>query len=248
MKIIPTNISVDDLYTRKGASDNEHQIFWQNIFSFNGYPEYGIRLSSSFDDLVESNDCISDEESEALDNYVAESWEYINKYLAKDDAPYSASHSERKEALERVIDKMPTSELDFYRAVKTSDRDFFANLTYKLENDIIEPGTILTNKCFLSFTNNPYSLKTFAGDNINGDVENGCIIYKLTGGVKSISKISPTEEFEGIVPPENLLEVKHVRKLNIDLKSGQTRNIWFIELEKAPLAPRPHFDFYGNPV
>ena len=106
----------------------------------------------------------------------------------------------------------------------------------------------MINKVFLSFTNNPYSLRAFSGDCFSGEVENNCILFKLTGGVKSISKISPVDEFEGIIPPDSLLEVKYVRNLNIKVKSGQVRKIWFIKLEKAPLSSRPHIDFYGNPV
>ncbi|ECI4826235.1 hypothetical protein DRM84_21650, partial [Salmonella enterica subsp. arizonae] len=160
----------------------------------------------------------------------------------------STLHLERKATLEKLVNKMPLSNLDFYRAVRTDGRSFFSPLTYKLENRLIETGTILINKGFLSFTNNPYSLKAFSGDTITGEVENNCIIYKLTGGVKSISKISPIDEFEGIVLPGSLLEVKHARNLNIKIKSGHLRSIWIIELEKAPLSSSPHFDFYGKPV
>ncbi|WP_253073554.1 hypothetical protein [Sodalis ligni] len=82
MKIIPINTSFDDLYIRK-ASPIANIRFLAKILSFDGYPEYGIRLSSSFDDHVKSNYCISNEENEALDSYVAHSWEYINKFLVK---------------------------------------------------------------------------------------------------------------------------------------------------------------------
>lgn len=248
MKTMPINTSFDDLHIRKNTSNSEHQNFWQKILSFNGYPEYGIRLSSSFDERFKSGAYISPKENEALEDYVADSREYINKYLADNELPYSAHHLERKKILENIINKMPMSELDFYRAVRTDGKCFFSNLIFKLEKGLIETRTIMINKTFLSFTSNPYSLRAFSGDSINGDVENNCIIYKLTGGVKSISKISPADEFEGIIPPDSLLEVKYVRNLNIQIKSGQIRNVWFIEIDKAPLSSRPHIDFYGNPV
>ncbi|QQG30028.1 hypothetical protein JFY74_08390 [Pectobacterium carotovorum] len=248
MKIMMINASFDDLHIRKSTSSSEHQTFWQNILSFDGYPEYGIRLSLSFDDHVKSNYCISHEEEEALGNYIADSWEYINKYLTPNPPLYSIHSLERKTTLERLVNKMPTSELDFYRAVRTDGRCFFSTLIDKLEKKMIETGNILINYSFLSFTNNPYSLRAFFGDTANGEVENNCILYKLTGGIKSISKISPVDEFEGIVPPGSLLEVEHARKLNIKIKSGHVRNIWFIEIKKAPLSSKPHFDFYGNAV
>ncbi len=248
MKIIPINTSFDDLYIRKSITNSEHQIFWQKILSFDGYPEYGIRLSSSFDDHVKSNYCISNEENEALDSYVAHSWEYINKFLVKNDTPYSIDHLERRNILANIVNKMPLSDLDFYRAVRTDGRCFFEPLIYKLEKGLIKAGTIMISKAFLSFTNNPYSLRAFSGDPIQGEVENNCIVYKLSGGVKSISKISPVDEFEGIIPPDTLLEVKHARKLNIGIKSGQVRNVWFIEIEKAPFSSITHLDFYGNSV
>lgn len=248
MKTMPINTSFDDLHIRKNTSNSEHQNFWEKILSFDGYPEYGIRLSSSYDDYFKSNADISHKEHKALEDYVADSWEYINKYLTDNNSPYSTHHLERKRILENILNKMPLSELDFYRAVRTDGRCFFSSLIYKLEKGLVGPGSILINKAFLSFTNNPYSLRAFSGDSINGEVENNCIVYKLTGGVKSISKISPVDEFEGIIPPDSLLEVKHVRNLNIKIKSGQVRNIWFIELVKAPLSSRPHIDFYGNPV
>ncbi|WP_291969357.1 hypothetical protein [Candidatus Symbiopectobacterium sp.] len=248
MKIIPRKTSFDDLYIRKGTSNSEHQDFWQEILSFDSYPEYGIRLSSSIDDYVTSNHCISNEEGEALDSYVADSWEYINKFLAENNPSCSIHHLERKKILTNVVNKMPLSEIDFYRAVRTDGRCFFEPLIYKLKEGLIDTGTIMINNTFLSFTNNPYSLRAFAGDTIQGDVENNCIVYKLAGGVKSISKISSVDEFEGIIPPDSLLEVKHARKLNIKIKSGQERNVWFIEMEKAPLSSTPHCDFYGNPV
>ncbi|WP_224653106.1 hypothetical protein [Pectobacterium versatile] len=248
MKIIPIKTSFDDLYIRKGTSNSEHQIFWQKILSFDGYPEYGIRLSSSVDDYVTSNYFLSNEENEALDSYVADSWEYINKFLAENNSSYPIHYLERKNILTNIVNKMPLSEIDFYRAVRTGGRCFFEPLIYRLREGLMEVGTIMINKTFLSFTSNPYSLRAFSGDTIQGDVENNCIVYKLAGGVKSISKISPVDEFEGLIPPDSLLEVKHARKLNIKIKSGQVRNVWFIEMEKAPLSSRPHCDFYGNPV
>ncbi|GLY62478.1 hypothetical protein Pcaca05_33350 [Pectobacterium carotovorum subsp. carotovorum] len=248
MKAMMINASFDDLHIRKNLSNSEHQFFWQKILSFDGYPEYGIRLSSSFDDHIKSNNFISHDESEALANYVANSWEYINKYLIPNALPYPIHFLERKTALKNMLNKMPTSELDFYRAVRTDGRCFFSALIYKLEKGLIENGNILINSAFLSFTNNPYSLRAFYGDTINGDIENNCIIYKFSGGIKSISKISPADEFEGIIPPDNLFEVENARKLNIKIKSGHVRNVWFIEIKKAPLSSTPHFDFYGNSV
>lgn len=223
-------------------------MYWQKILSFNGYPEYGIRLSSSFDDYSESNTCLSDEENEILESYVADSWEYINKHLTEKDSSLSIHHLKQKNILIKIIDKMILSELDFYRAVRTEGRIFFAPLTDKLKNGLIKKGIIMINNHFMSFTNNPYSLKAFSGDPIQGEVENNCIIYKLGSGVKSISKISPIGEFEGIVPPGTLFEVKSVGKLNIEIKSGLMRNLWFIELERAMPLSSPHFDFYGNHV
>lgn len=248
MKIIPIETSFDDLYIRKGTSNSEHQIFWQKIFAFDGYPEYGIRLSSSVDDYISSNCCISNEENEALDSYVADSWGYINKFLTENNFSSSTRYLERKNILNNIINKMPLSELDFYRAVRTNGRCFFEPLIYKLNEGLIKTGTVVINKTFLSFTSNPYSLRAFSSDTIQGDVENNCIVYKLSGGVKSISKISPVDEFEGITPPNSLFEVKHARKLNIKIQSGQERNVWFIEMEKAQLSSIPHCDFYGNPV
>lgn len=248
MKIIPIKISFDDLYIRKGISDNEHRIFWQKVLAFDGYPEHGIRLSSSIDDYITSNFCISNEENEALDSYVADSWGYINEFLVKNNSSYSPHHLERKNTLINLVNKMPLSPLEFYRAVRTDGRCFFDPLIYKLNEGLIKTSTIMISKAFLSFTSNPYSLRSFSGDNIRGDVENNCIVYKLAGGVKSISKISPVDEFEGIIPPDSLLEVKHTRRLNIKIQSGQERNVWFIEMEKAPLSAMPHCDFYGNPV
>ncbi|EBR2487067.1 hypothetical protein B2E92_05390 [Salmonella enterica] len=248
MKAISLKTSFDDIHIRKSTSNSEHQTFWQKILSFDGYPEHAIKLSSSFNEIVKVDSSISAEENEALENYVGNSWEYINKYLINNEGNDSTLHLERKATLEKLVNKMPLSNLDFYRAVRTDGRSFFSPLTYKLENRLIETGTILINKGFLSFTNNPYSLKAFSGDTITGEVENNCIIYKLTGGVKSISKISPIDEFEGIVLPGSLLEVKHARNLNIKIKSGHLRSIWLIELKKAPLSSSPHFDFYGKPV
>ncbi|MBJ9048892.1 hypothetical protein [Citrobacter braakii] len=246
MKIIPIGESFDDLYIRKGVSNSEHQNFWQKILAFDGYPEYGIRLSSSVDDYITSSFCISNEENEALDSYVADSWGYINKYLTKNNSSYSIRHLERKNILSDIISKMPLSELDFYRAVRTNGRCFFDPLIYKLNEGLINTGAVMTNNTFLSFTSNPYSLRAFSSDTIQGNVENNCIIYKLSGGVKSISKISPVDEFEGIIPPNNLFEVKHARKLNIKIQSGQERNVWLIEMEKAQISSIPHCDFYGN--
>ncbi|EMZ4422830.1 hypothetical protein ABDM33_001724, partial [Salmonella enterica] len=224
MKAISLKTSFDDIHIRKTTSNSEHQTFWQKVLSFDGYPEYAIQLSSSFNELAKVDSDISPEENEALENYVGNSWEYINKYLVKNEEHDSTLYLERKATLEKIINKMPPSDLDFYRAIRTDGRSFFAPLIYKLENRLIETGTILINKSFLSFTNNPYSLKAFSGDTITGEVENNCIIYKLTGGVKSISKISPIDEFEGIVLPDSLLEVKQVRSLNIKIKSGHLRN------------------------
>lgn len=67
--------------SEKNTSNSEHQNFRQKILSFNGYPEYGIRLSSSFDERFKSDDYIFLEENEALENYFADSREYIDKYL-----------------------------------------------------------------------------------------------------------------------------------------------------------------------
>lgn len=243
---MPINTSLDDLYIRNGTSNSEHQVFWQNIFSFDGYPEYGLRLSSYADDYATSNYCISNEEFEALDSYVANSWEYINKFLAENSPPYPALYLEKINMLTNIINKMPLLKLDHYRAVKTDGRFFFEPLTLKLKEGVIKAGTIMINRTFLSFTSNPYSLRAFVGDAIRGDVENNCIIYKLGDGIKSISKISEVNESEGILPPDTVLEVKNTRELKIKVNSGQVRNVWFIEMERAPLASTPLCDFYGN--
>lgn len=248
MKTEPIKTSLDDLYIRKKTSNNEHENFFKNIFSFNGYSDYGVKLSSSFDDHIDSSILISHEENEVLESYVADSWMYINKYLIEKKTSHSINYLERKNILNIIVNKMPLSELDFYRAVRTEGRCFFTSLIFKLEIGLIEPGTIMLNNSFLSFTNNPYSLRAFSGDTCQGDVENNCIVYKLTGGVRSISKLSPIGEFEGIITPDTLFEVKHVRKLSIEIKSGQVRNVWFIELVRAPISSRPHLDFYGNAV
>lgn len=248
LKITPMYPSFDDLHIRNHITNSEHQAFWQKILFFNAYPEHGIQFSSAFDNNQISDICISHEENEVIESYVAGSWEYINKYLAGKEISGEIPHLERKNTLTNIVNKMPTLKIDFYRAVRTYDKDFFTPLIDRLSQGLIAGGTIMINKLFLSFTSNPYALKAFAGDTIQGEVENNCVVYKLTGGVKSISKISPVDEFEGIIPPETLFEVKHVNKLDIKIKSGQVRNIWFIELQRALPLSMPHVDFYGNPI
>ncbi|ENY5534661.1 hypothetical protein ACFZFR_001597 [Salmonella enterica] len=78
MKAISLKTSFDDIHIRKSTSNSEHQTFWQKVLSFDGYPEHAIKLSSSFNELVKVDSSISAEENEALENYVENSWEYIN--------------------------------------------------------------------------------------------------------------------------------------------------------------------------
>ena len=142
MKIMPINTSFDDLHIRKNISNSEHQDFWQKILSFEGYPEYGIRLSSSFDNYFKPYADISHKENEALENYVADSWGYINKYLTDNKSPCTPRHMERKIILENIIEKMPLSELNFYRAVKTDGR-FFSHLLYtNLKKNLLNPEAL----------------------------------------------------------------------------------------------------------
>lgn len=248
LNLIKVSSYFDDLYMRGNLSRHEQQNFLQKVLSFEGYPEYGINLSSAFDNYITSNLFISPEEEDMIENYVANSWEYINKHLVGKEISPEIQHAERKRSLTEVINKMPLSPLDFYRASRTSGRAFFNPLINKLEKGIIEKDTILLNKSFLSFTTSPYALKAFAGDELQGKIEKDCVIYKVAGNVNAISKVSSVEEFEGIIPPDSLLRVKSANNLLIETKSGQQNNIWFVELERVSDTFVPHLDFYGNPI
>ncbi|WP_080412551.1 ADP-ribosyltransferase [Burkholderia ubonensis] len=241
----------DDGHLRRNLGISEKEEFFQNIFSLDGFPGYAIDLSSSIDNFI-FGDCrgVTRDEMEAIESYVGNSFEYINKSLA---APEEASESIasieiKKNTLTKAIEKMPISEMTFYRAAKTLGRSYFETLVDRLENGSISRGVALENKTFLSFTSNPYALRSFAGDQFSGEVEDRCIIYKMDGGLRSISKISPVEsECEGILTPGSIAVVSGVTKLNILTKSSAPRSLWLVELKRDLHCTTPILDFYGNP-
>ncbi|SDD53429.1 hypothetical protein SAMN05216345_110186 [Cupriavidus sp. YR651] len=251
MKIEANRVCFDDSYLRGRLSHHENRTLLEAIFSFHGFPEHAIRLSSAIDSLLYRQGAdLTPAEAEAIESYVGNSWDYINQFLAMSEmSDQKWLVEDRKTLLMQALDKLPISPMTFYRATRTMGLEWYQTLVDRLENGSISAGTTLKSRSFLSFTSSPYALRPFACDYVAGaEPEDGCIIYRIEGGLRSISKVSANEfEYEGILLPDCTVSVAQTEKLDIPSRSGKTRTVWFVQLEEDARGGTPAFDFHGNP-